>query len=91
MSVVSLKSDYIFKANSVYSNLLEVEEQFEKQAYVLSYVKCILLREEELEDFYINGISVSVYQTSNGYELYYEGKTLDIEVYNKQIIDFKLT
>lgn len=85
-----MKSDYLYTGNSVYDNLREFENIFEEEAYVISYAKCALLRNEELDDFYINGISVSVYENSSGYELYFDEFKLDIEVYDKQIIDFSI-
>lgn len=90
MSIVALKSDYIISANKAYANLEESESLFEEEVYVLSYIKCALLREEEIDDYYINGIYVSVYDTNNGYELCFNGYKLDIEIYDKQIIDINL-
>lgn len=89
MSLIALKSDYIYYANNIYTNLREFEDIFEQEAQVISYAKYTLLRNEELDDFNINGIYVYVYQTSNGYELCFNGYSLDIDIYNKQIIDFE--
>lgn len=90
MSVIAAKSDYIYSANTIYSNLRKNEETFAKEAYVLSYVKCALLRNEELDDFYINGISVAVSNISGGYNLRFSSYSMDIEVSDKQIIDFSV-
>lgn len=91
MSIIAMKSEYISCANKVYNNLQEVENIFEKEAYVLSYVKCLLLKEEELDDFYINGINVNAYEISNGYELCFDGIVMNIETYDKQIINFEIS
>lgn len=90
MSLIAVKSDYISKANKAYANLAEYESTFEKEAYVLSYVKSTLLRNEKLEDFCINGVDVSVYEMSNGYQLYFDDYVMDVETYEKQIINFEL-
>ena len=90
MMIVGMKSDYILCANQVYSNIKQAELLFEQEAYVLSYAKCALLRNEELDDFNIKGINVSVYNTGNGYELCFNGHTIEIEVYDKLVIDFCL-
>ena len=88
MSLIAMKSEYISSANKVYANLEEVERIFEKEAYVLSYAKCVILRKEELNDFYTNGISVTVFKTSNGYELCFDGNTIELEIYDNQIINY---
>ncbi len=84
-----MKSDYIYTANNVYSNLNEFESIFKKEADVLSYVKCRLLRKEELQDFFVNGMEVCVYSIANGYSLFFDNYVMDIEVYDNQIINFK--
>ena len=89
MTLIAAKSDYLYKANEVYYNLKEYENTFASEAKAISYAKCILLRNEELEDFYIDGLYVSVYQTSKGYELLFNGYVTEIEVYDKQIVDFR--
>ena len=91
LSVIAAKSDYLYKANEVFYNLQEYEDTFNYEAQILSYVKCILLRNEELDDFDINGIYVSVYDTSSGYELLFDTYTMEIEVYDKQIVDFSIS
>ena len=90
MALIAAKSDYIYKANMAYANLQDHEQVFEMEAQVLSYVKCVLLRNEDLDDFYIYGSVVSVYQTSNGYELYFDDYKMNIDVYDKQIVDFSV-
>lgn len=90
MSLIALKSDYIISANNVYNNLIQLEDIYEKQAQVISYAKYTLLRNEELEDYVINGIYVSVYKTSSGYELCFDEYSIDIDVYDKQIVDFSV-
>ena len=91
MSIIAAKSDYIEKANQTYLNLKEYENVFAKEAKIMSYVKCSLLRKEELNDFNIGGTRVSVYQTNNGYQLFFENYKLKIEVYNCMIVDFDLS
>ena len=90
MSLIAAKSDYIYSANTAFSNLQECEEIFELEANVISYFKCMLLRNDEIDDFYINGIYVSVYETPDGYELYFDSYEMNIDVYDKQIINFEV-
>lgn len=91
LSVIAAKSDYLYKANEVYYNLHEYEDTFNYEVQILSYVKCMLLKSEELSDFDIDGTYVTVYETSSGYELLFDEYTMDIEVYDKQIIDFSIS
>lgn len=72
-------------------NLEEYEDIFAQEAEVMSYAKYTLLRNEELDDFFIDGIYVSVYENSDGYELYFNGHVLNIEIFDKQIVDFDLS
>ena len=85
-----MKSEYIYYANKAYSNLEKSEELFEKEAYIISYVKCALLRKEDLDDFCINGTSVSVFNTGRGYALYFDGHCIDIDVYEDMIVNLEV-
>ena len=87
MSVVVAKSDYIYYANNVFFNLREFEKDFSLEAKVINNVKCTLLRREELDDFYIDGVLVSISNIADGYELSFNNQTIDIIVYENQIID----
>lgn len=86
MSVIMSKSDYILNANQVYFNLKEYESILEKEIQVISYIKCKLLRNEQLDDFNIGSINVVVYGGDDEYDLYFDTYRLKIEVYNKQIV-----
>ena len=88
--MISMKSEYILAADNVYMNLRENEKTFATEAAVLSRAKCILIRNETLEDFSVNGISVRVFGDNGIYELYFAGYRLEIYVYEKQIVDFYL-
>lgn len=91
LTLILAKSDYIKTANTVLFNLSEYEDSFEKLANVLNYAKCTLVRNEELDDFYTNGIYVSCYSKGNSYDLYYDDYKLTIEVYDNKIIDYDLS
>ena len=73
-----------------YINLQENEELFAKEARIINYMKCALLRNEGIESFYVDGIYVDVYESSNGYYLYFDNYEMNIEIYDKQIIGFKI-
>ncbi len=90
LSIIAAKSDYIAKADEVYHNLREFEEQFESEAQVINYAKCVLIRKEELEDFNIGGINVTVYQDHDGYVLHYLDYVMNLSVYEDQIIAFNV-
>ena len=90
MTVVAVKSDYIYSANTVYQNLREMEDAFYEEAQVVNYVKCVLLRNEELDDFYIGGVVASVYKKGDSYSIYFDKYVLDLDTYGKQIIDINL-
>ena len=90
MSVIIAKNEYIICANKAYANLKEYEDILEKEISVISYVKCCLLRNETLQDFYINGIAVTVYGDNDSYDLYFDDYRLKIDVYDKQIVNSTL-
>jgi len=78
------------KADIVYQNLKEYEEIFESEALVINHLKCLLLREEDIDDFNVNGINVSVYNSSDGYQLFFENYVMEVSVYEKQIVSFSV-
>lgn len=73
-----------------YTNLQEAEEIFALQAQVIDYAKCVLMRNDVLEDYYVFGTYVSVYKNTNGYDLYFDDYHLSLDIYGKQIIDYKM-
>lgn len=90
MSLIVIKNDYIFKANNIYINLREYEDIFEKEAKVIGHAKCYILQNDDLDDYMVDGIYVSVYNTSNGYKLVFDEYVMELEVYDRQIVDFKM-
>ena len=90
MSLIAAKADYIYKADIVYKKLEEFEELFEVEAHVLNYAKCVLVKEMELDDYSTGGVYVSVYNSQNGYDLYFLDYVMEIDVYEKQIVNFSV-
>ena len=90
MSLVTVTSDYIIKADTVYQNLKDAEETFAREVSIISYMKCLLARTGELSSFTVDGIHVDVYSSGKGYDLYFEGYVMSLEVYDRQIIDYHL-
>lgn len=88
--IITAKSDYIVKANEVYYNLIQYEELFNMEAKIIDYAKCALLRNETLDDFYIDNCLVEVFDYGDEYILYFDNYKMAIEVYNKQIIGMKV-
>ena len=86
MSLIVAKSEYIYSANSVYSSLREYVGIYKKEAYIINYLKCALLRNEDIGDFYFDDCYVDVNKNSDGYDLYFDNYVMNIEVYDKQII-----
>lgn len=89
IAIVSLKADYIYKANMAYENLIEYEELFFKEASIINYVKCALLQEKELDDFNINGINVYVFRKADRYILEFDSKHMEISVFDKQVVNIE--
>lgn len=90
MAMIALKADYIYSANTVFSNLQDYQEIFEIEANIIDYCKCLLVQGESLSDFYMCGQDILVYESSDGYDLYFDEYKLRLDVYDKQIVGFKL-
>ncbi len=88
MTLIAAKSDYIMKADMVYRNLEEAEKDLYEESLVLDHFKCMLARREEIEDYCVDGICVSVFESSDGYELYYGDRRIALTAYEERIIDF---
>ena len=88
LAIVSLKADYLYKANQTYDNLVSYEDLFFLEASILNYTKCALMQLEELDDFNINGINVDVYEDGDDYILCFDNKKMKIVVFDRQIINF---
>lgn len=69
------------------SNLNDFHEFFLDEALIINHVKCNLLRNEDIEDFYINENYINVYKNSEGYDIYYKNRRISITVYEKMIVD----
>ena len=88
MSLIAAKADYITKANEIYKRLEDFKELFEIEAAVIEYSKCALVQEVPLSDFEVDGVRVFVYNSSGGYSLYFLNYLMEIDVYEKQIVNF---
>lgn len=89
IAIVSLKADYIYKANITYQNLIEYEDLFYKEAVIINYVKCALMQEVELDDFNINGINVYVSRNRDKYILEFDSKRMELSVFDKQVVNIE--
>lgn len=87
-TIIALKSDYIYTANTVFHNLKDAKEIFELETTVISYAKCRLINSHYLEDFETDGHEVSVFDNNEGYDLYVDGYQIRLRVYEGQIISF---
>ncbi|MDO4500252.1 MAG: hypothetical protein Q4B60_03145 [Erysipelotrichaceae bacterium] len=55
------------------------------ESAIINEAKCLLVNYDKLDDFVVNGISVSVYPYGNGYRLESGEVKLDIKVSDKMI------
>ena len=91
MSIVFLKIDMIIGANTIYDRLKSFQDVYKKESAVIEYAKCMLLHDGYIEDFYIDGISVDVYQYHDSYSLYFDDYCIDIDTYERKIISLNLS
>lgn len=84
------KSDFISKANNVFYLLKSYELSFEKEAKIINNVKCLLLQNKEIEDFYVDGNCVNVENIGDSYLLFYDSYMFELKVQDKRIINFEI-
>lgn len=77
-------------ASDVFYRLEDYQELFRKEAAVIGYAKCRLASKQDLEDFHVQGCRVSVSRTSKGYLLSFDGYSMEIAVYDGQIMSFRM-
>lgn len=68
--------------------LKNYQDNFEIETLVITNAKCQLLQDNKIEDFNVNGFSVYVSQTSNGYNLECLNYVFDITVNDNLVIDY---
>lgn len=83
-------NNYLYLSNKTYKELEEYIDIFEKESIVIDRFKCLLLREEEIDDFSVNGNSVSVYKNNNEYTLLFDNLTLQLFTKDKMIMSYQL-
>ena len=85
-----MKTDYIIKTKEALYNLAQYENDFELEAKIIWRIKCLLMQREEIDGFYVDGVYVNVHKTSEGYQAYYRNITMNLTVYNKQIVAYSV-
>ena len=90
MNLIFNKIDYIISANTIYNRFRQSQDSFYKQALIIEKAKCMLLQDDNLENFYVDGCFVSVYSYGNRYGLYFDNYCIEIDVYERQIISMKM-
>lgn len=83
-------NNYLYLSNKTYKELEEYIDIFEKESIVIDRFKCLLLREEEIDDFSVNGNSVNVYKNNNEYTLLFDNLTLQLFTKDKMIMSYQL-
>lgn len=81
-------NDYIYKSVEVFNNINESYDDFCVEARVIEYVKCCLINNQELDDFYVDSVYVSA--DKNGDDLYldYDDVCLKVETVDNLIYDY---
>ena len=83
-------NNYLYLSNKTYKELEEYIDIFEKESIVIDKFKCLLLQEEEIDDFSVNGNNVNVYKNDNEYTLLFDGLTLQLFTKDKMIMSYQL-
>ena len=83
-------NNYLYLSNKTYKELEEYIDVFEKESIVIDKFKCLLLQEEEIDDFSINGNNVNVYKNNNEYTLLFDGLILQLFTKDKMIMSYQL-
>ena len=85
-----VKTDYIIKSKTALLNLQEFQDHFSLEAKVIWHAKCILMQNEDLDNYYVDGVYVNVDNINGGYQLRYLDYIVDITVFDKMIIDYTI-
>ena len=83
-------NNYLYLSSKTYKELEEYIDIFEKESIIIDKFKCLLLQEEEIDDFSINGNNVNVYKNNNEYTLLFDGLTLQLFTKDKMIMSYQL-
>ena len=81
-------NDYIYKSNLVYDNINTSIDDFYDEARVIEYAKCALINKQDLNDFIVDEIDVSVDFENDTYHLYYNDIELCLKVKDNLIYDY---
>ena len=83
-------NNYLYLSNNAYKELEEYLDIFEKESIILDKFKCLLLKEEEIYDFSVNGYYVDVIKNDNTYVLLFDGLTIELLTKDKMIMSYQL-
>ena len=83
-------NNYLYLSNKTYKELEEYIDIFEKESIVIDKFKCLLLQEEEIDDFSVNGNNVNVYKNNNEYTLLFDDLILQLFTKDKMIMSYQL-
>lgn len=83
-----MMNDYVYKSSEVFNNINESFDDFCDEARVIEYAKCCLINNQELEDFCVDSIYVSVDKNGDEYYLAYNDVCLRIETVDNLIYDY---
>jgi len=78
----------IYSANTVFNNLKEYEDKFNDEYKVISELKCLLVNEQEISDYSIDGIWVGVSGGGSDYYLDFNDVRMHVYVKDKMIVDY---
>lgn len=78
-------SEYIILANEIYIDLDEFYDEFYLEAKVINEAKCVIANNDELIDFYVDGILINVVNEGSNYIFYFNGLEYILTVEDKMI------
>lgn len=90
MSFLSFYLEHLKTANEVNANLRSKEELFTFEARLILDLKCRLLNDEVLENYYLDGYLVDIYQKANTYQVFWQMIGIELIVEDRQIINYEL-
>ena len=85
LSLMNLISDYLLNANQIYADLLAYNADFKMEVAIIAQAGCQLLENDDIEDFYLDGVYVNVEKNDNSYLLTCADLKLRIETQQRMI------